>query len=129
MSYISDICLYPPQDWWKRVNETSNFLHTLRRDRKFHFSHCAWYLDSWKTFQQLCLCEQCSPSNIEEPTTVAAKYHSVLQICPPPAFLGQTLAEVFLSRVQAPHPPEEDLSRSRNTEIIIIYLSHSAVNR
>ena len=56
-------------------------------------------------------------------TIVSCKY------APPPAFLGQTLAEVFLSRVQAPHPPEEDLSCSRNTEIIIIYLSHSAVNR
>ena len=28
MSYISDIWLYPLQDWWRTVNEMSNFLHT-----------------------------------------------------------------------------------------------------
>ena len=28
MSYTSGICLYPLQDWWKTVNEMSNFLYT-----------------------------------------------------------------------------------------------------
>ena len=28
MSYISDLWLYPLQDWWRTVNEMSNFLHT-----------------------------------------------------------------------------------------------------
>ena len=28
MSYISDIWLYPLQDWWRTVNEMSNLLHT-----------------------------------------------------------------------------------------------------
>ena len=28
MSYKSDIWLYPLQDWWKMVNEMSNFMST-----------------------------------------------------------------------------------------------------
>ena len=28
ISYKSDIWLYPPQDWWRTVNEMSNFMYT-----------------------------------------------------------------------------------------------------
>ena len=60
-----------------------------------------------------------------EHSVMASIYRSVSQIRPPPpsrisppAFLVQSLANVFLS-----HPPEEDSSRSRNID----NLSHSAV--
>ena len=63
-----------------------------------------------------------------EHSVMASIYHSVPQIRPPPppsrisppAFLVQSLANVFLS-----HPPEEDSSRSRNID----HLSHLAVYR
>jgi len=40
MSYISNIWLYPLQDWWRTVNEMSNFLHTGEIGN-FDFSPCA----------------------------------------------------------------------------------------
>ena len=55
-------------------------------------------------------------------TVVSCKYappHALAPPPPPPAFLVQSPAEVFYP-VHKP-PPEEDLSRSRITEIIFIY--------
>ena len=43
MSYTSKIWLYPPQDWWKTVNEMSNIMSTEQMGN-FIFRPELWYV-------------------------------------------------------------------------------------